>query len=68
MALQLDEQRVPSVRADDFAALVKNQTQLLWGAVSQRSIWLPALFLFIWQVTRGPARARAPPDESREQS
>ena len=32
-------------------APVKNQVTQLWGAVKQKSIWLPALFLFVWQAT-----------------
>ncbi len=29
----------------------KNQVSQLWGALQQKSIWLPVLFLFIWQAT-----------------
>eukprot|EP00898_Chlorokybus_atmophyticus_P001088 jgi/Chlat1/1980/Chrsp158S00126 len=32
-------------------ALVKQQATLLWQTVRQRSIWLPALFVFLWQST-----------------
>ena len=32
-------------------SVVKNQISQLWQAVKQKSIWLPALFLFIWQAT-----------------
>lgn len=32
-------------------ALVVNQIEQLWVAIKQKSIWLPALFLFIWQAT-----------------
>ncbi|MGI8933549.1 MAG: folate/biopterin family MFS transporter [Phormidesmis sp.] len=31
--------------------VVINQVKLLKGAVSQRAIWMPALFLFLWQAT-----------------
>lgn len=31
--------------------VVTNQIKLLKGAVSQRVIWMPALFLFLWQAT-----------------
>lgn len=31
--------------------VVANQVKLLREAVSQRAIWIPALFLFIWQAT-----------------
>jgi hypothetical protein len=23
----------------------------LWGAIKQKSVWLPALFIFLWQAT-----------------
>jgi len=32
-------------------AIVKDQMHSLWGAVRQKSIWLPTLFLFLWQAT-----------------
>ena len=32
-------------------SLVKNQIRQLWGAVKQKSIWLPIAFLFLWQAT-----------------
>ncbi len=31
--------------------VVLNQVRLLKGAVSQKVIWMPALFLFLWQAT-----------------
>lgn len=31
--------------------VVLDQVRLLKGAVSQKAIWLPALFLFLWQAT-----------------
>ncbi|MGB3300759.1 MAG: folate/biopterin family MFS transporter [Phormidesmis sp.] len=31
--------------------VVANQIKLLKGAVSQKAIWMPALFLFLWQAT-----------------
>ena len=34
-----------------------NQVQMLWGAVSQRSILLPAVFVFLWQVRHACAVA-----------
>ena len=30
---------------------VGDQATLLWGAVSQRRVWLPALFMLLWQGT-----------------
>ena len=30
---------------------VKGRVDDLWGAVSQRSVWLPATFMFCWQAT-----------------
>ena len=32
-------------------SIVRSQVTQLWSAVKQKSIWLPALFLFIWQAT-----------------
>jgi folate/biopterin transporter len=32
-------------------SLVKKQISQLWSAVKQKSIWLPTLFLFLWQAT-----------------
>ncbi|GAB4531952.1 MAG: folate/biopterin family MFS transporter [Pleurocapsa sp.] len=32
-------------------SLVGKQISQLWSAVKQKSIWLPTLFLFIWQAT-----------------
>lgn len=34
----------------DWAAL-REQGRQLWGAVSQKAIWLPTAFLFVWQST-----------------
>ena len=34
-----------------FSTLVREQGSLLWQAVSQRSVWLPTLFIFLWQAT-----------------
>lgn len=30
---------------------VTTQVQQLWGAISQKSIWLPTAFIFLWQAT-----------------
>jgi len=57
IAFSLDEPRRPPP-ADgaqgplaSFASLASTQGQLLWTAVRQRQVWLPALFLFLWQAT-----------------
>jgi len=39
------------VTEDSNLKVVLNQVKLLKGAVSQRAIWIPALFLFLWQAT-----------------
>ena len=31
--------------------VMKGQVQQLWQAIRQRAIWMPALFLFLWQAT-----------------
>lgn len=57
MALQLDEVRRPAPSSssvnplDEFTTLVKGQASLLWQAVSQKQVWLPAVFIFLWQAT-----------------
>lgn len=33
------------------AGTVVTQAQLLWGAIRERSVWLPALFVFLWHAT-----------------
>ena len=30
---------------------IPNQIQQLWGAIAQKSIWLPTAFVFLWQAT-----------------
>ncbi|MGK7877892.1 MAG: folate/biopterin family MFS transporter [Xenococcaceae cyanobacterium] len=30
---------------------VRNQIKQLWGAIAQKSIWLPTAFVFLWQAT-----------------
>lgn len=30
---------------------VSHQVKLLWSAIKQKSIWLPTLFIFLWQAT-----------------
>jgi folate/biopterin transporter len=32
-------------------AIVKDQIQQLWQALKQKAIWMPTLFLFLWQCT-----------------
>ena len=39
------------VTAQSNFKVVAHQIKLLKGAVSQKAIWLPALFLFLWQAT-----------------
>lgn len=34
---------------------LRTQTAALWGAINQRGILLPALFVFLWQVRSHPA-------------
>ncbi|MFE4106423.1 folate/biopterin family MFS transporter [Almyronema epifaneia] len=40
----------PVTQAPSFA-VVRGQIQQLWGAIRQKAIWMPALFLFLWQAT-----------------
>ncbi|MDB9315472.1 folate/biopterin family MFS transporter [Spirulina sp. CS-785/01] len=41
------------VNPQDNTALrnIKGQLKNLWGAIRQKSIWLPTLFIFFWQAT-----------------
>lgn len=32
-------------------SVIQGQMQQLWQAIRQRAIWMPALFLFLWQAT-----------------
>ncbi len=36
---------------DDGKAVVKDQIQQLWQALKQKAIWMPTVFLFLWQCT-----------------
>ena len=63
MALQLDEKRLPDAPSGggdgssaagplaEFGNLVQSQGELLWSTVSQRQVWLPVLFIALWQGT-----------------
>jgi folate/biopterin transporter len=50
-----EEKIVPAVSDSERSLvkepLVKEQIKQLWSAISQKSIWLPVAFLFIWQAT-----------------
>ena len=35
----------------DFSALVSSQGALLWSTISKREVWLPTLFIALWQAT-----------------
>jgi folate/biopterin transporter len=37
--------------ASGQTSVVRGQIQQLWGAIRQKSIWLPTLFVFFWQAT-----------------
>jgi folate/biopterin transporter len=41
----------PIAAADGGQTIVKDQVRQLWQALSQKSIWMPTLFLFLWQCT-----------------
>ena len=48
-----EEKVVPGSSNSDATVqpLVKEQIEQLWQAIKQKSIWLPILFLFLWQAT-----------------
>jgi folate/biopterin transporter len=35
----------------DFGALVSSQGALLWSTISKKEVWLPTLFIALWQAT-----------------
>ncbi|MGK7889030.1 MAG: folate/biopterin family MFS transporter [Leptolyngbyaceae cyanobacterium] len=39
------------VSPDHNHNIIAQQVQTLWQTVKQRSIWMPALFIFLWQAT-----------------
>lgn len=39
------------VQAASSWQVMRGQISQLWGAISQKAIWMPALFLFLWQAT-----------------
>jgi folate/biopterin transporter len=49
-AFLIAEEPVTSV-ANERQALVKDQIQQLWQALKQKAIWMPTVFLFLWQST-----------------
>jgi len=51
MSLQLDERRVDPSERSAFRELLLSQGQLLWQTIRQRQVWLPTLFIFLWQAT-----------------
>ena len=54
VAWLIHEERVSSLSSSsqsDSQLGFKNQISQLWGALQQKAIWLPVLFLFIWQAT-----------------
>jgi folate/biopterin transporter len=46
-----EEKTDPANKISDSQPQVMVQIKQLWGAISQKTIWLPTLFLFIWQAT-----------------
>ncbi len=54
VAWLIAEEKISQVSQDDNQvqeALVKGQIKQLWGAVKQKTVWLPIAFLFVWQAT-----------------
>ena len=35
----------------EFVQRTRTQGGLLWDTVKQKQVWLPALFIFLWQAT-----------------
>ena len=51
VAWLIAEEKISADESQKPQVLVSNQVSQLWQAVKQKSIWLPTLFLFIWQAT-----------------
>lgn len=58
IAVQLDEKRVTRLEGgeaggavQEFVQRTRAQGGLLWDTVKQKQVWLPALFIFLWQAT-----------------
>ena len=54
VAWLIAEEKVTNIdknQSTESSSIVKSQVTQLWRAVKQKSIWLPTLFLFIWQAT-----------------
>jgi folate/biopterin transporter len=49
VAFWIDEQ--PVVAEQSAISQAKTQVVQLWGALKQKAIWLPLLFVFLWQCT-----------------
>jgi folate/biopterin transporter len=47
--------RLESVTA--FGEILRNRFKALWGALSDRSVYLPVLFIFLWQAAPNPDAA-----------
>ncbi len=41
----------PAPHGENRLAMVKTQGRNLWWAIRQKAIWLPTLFVFLWQAT-----------------
>jgi folate/biopterin transporter len=51
VALLIIEEKIDYTDSKTEKFAVKGQIKQLWGAISQKSIWLPVAFLFLWQAT-----------------
>ncbi len=49
VAFWIDEQ--PIVIKESAVAQATNQVKQLWSALRQKSIWMPLMFVFLWQCT-----------------
>ena len=51
VAWLISEEKIISSSATKNKPIVVEQIQQMWGALRQKFIWLPVVFLFIWQAT-----------------
>ena len=51
VAWLIAEEKIDSESTESQISPVKGQIKQLWSALQQKTLWLPILFLFIWQAT-----------------
>ena len=47
----ITEEKITQADSAEQSFPVKEQIKQLWGAIKQKTVWLPIAFLFVWQAT-----------------